>query len=74
MKPRWAFTMEYMPGFGFCNKYMKSPERDTNWLAHQLINSITLNDLAWFYDLPKLTKRIATLTASLGCHSESRTK
>lgn len=46
-KPRWAFGTIPMPGFGLYDKYMDSPERDMNWLAHQLITNISWEDLAW---------------------------
>jgi L-lactate dehydrogenase (cytochrome) len=46
-KPRWAFGTLPMPGFGLYDKYMTSPDRDMNWLAHQLITNITFDDLAW---------------------------
>ncbi len=46
-RPRWAFGTIPMPGFGLYDKYMDSPERDMNWLAHQLITNITWEDLAW---------------------------
>lgn len=46
-KPRWALGTVPMPGFGLYDKYMNSPERDMNWLAHQLITNISWEDLAW---------------------------
>ncbi len=46
-KPRWALGTVPMPGFGLYDKYMNSPDRDMNWLAHQLITNITWEDLAW---------------------------
>jgi len=46
-RPRWAFGTIPMPGFGLYDKYMDSPERDMNWLAHQLITNISWDDLAW---------------------------
>jgi L-lactate dehydrogenase (cytochrome) len=46
-RPRWAFGTVPLPGFGLYDQYMDTPERDMNWLAHQLITNITWDDLAW---------------------------
>lgn len=68
LKPRWALSMLPMPGFGLYDQYMTSPERDINWLAHQLITSITWDELAWIreqWDGPFAVKGLVAVEDAL---------
>jgi L-lactate dehydrogenase (cytochrome) len=49
-RPSWALGTVPLPGFGLYDKYLASPDRDMNWLAHQLVTNITWDDLAWMRD------------------------
>ena len=48
-KPRWALGMLPMPGFALYDKYLAESGRDMTWLAHQLITSISWDDIAWIH-------------------------